>query len=89
MTVHVVGVGASLRTNPSYRDIQVTGIDCPDRMMLNNIAKVTGSIDAIGLGGRVVQAFLDEDGRQVAQAELTLDDVEGSQQVDVRVSALR
>ena len=78
--VHVIGVGASLRTNSSYRDIQVTGIDCPDRMMLNNIAKVTGSIDAIGLGGRVVQAFLDEDGRQVAQVELTLDDVEGSQQ---------
>ena len=26
-----VGVGASLRDNPSYRDIQVTGIDCPDR----------------------------------------------------------
>jgi uncharacterized membrane protein len=80
MTVHTVGVGASLRGNPSYRDIQVTGIDCPDRLMLNNIAKLTGSIDAVGLGGRVIQVFLDEDGRQVAQAELTLDDVEGSQQ---------
>ena len=80
MTVHAVGVGASLRGNPSYRDIQVTGIDCPDRMMLNNVARVTGSIDAVGLGGRVIQASLDEDGRQVAQVELTLDDVEGSQQ---------
>ena len=75
MTVHAVGVGASLRDNPSYRDIQVTGIDCPDRMMLNNVARVTGSIDAVGLGGRVIQPVLDEDGRQVAQAELTLDDV--------------
>ena len=81
MTVHTVGVGASLRDNPSYRDIQVTGIDCPDHMILNNIAKVTGSIDAVGLGGRVIQPVLEEDGRQVAQAELTLDDVEGSQQV--------
>ena len=81
MTVHTIGVGASLRDNPSYRDIQVTGIDCPDRMLLNNMAKVTGSIDAIGLGGRVIQPFLEEDGRQVAQAELTLDDAEGSQQV--------
>ena len=81
MTVHCVGVGASLRSNPSFRDIQVTGIDCPDRMMLNNVARVSGSIDAIGLGGRVVEAYLDEDGRQIAQAELTLDDAEGSQQV--------
>ncbi len=81
MTVHCVGVGASLRSNPSFRDVQVTGIDCPDRMMLNNVARVSGSIDAIGLGGRVVQAYLDEDGRQIAQAELTLDDIEGSQQV--------
>ncbi len=81
MTVHTIGVGASLRDNPSYRDIQVTGIDCPDHMLLNNIAKVTGSIDAVGLGGRVIQPILEEDGKQVAQAELTLDDAEGSQQV--------
>jgi len=81
MTVHTVGVGASLRDSPSYRDIQVTGITCPDRMILNNIAKVTGSIDAVGLGGRLIQPILEEDDRQIAQAELTLDDVEGSQQV--------
>jgi uncharacterized membrane protein len=81
VTIDTIGVGASLRDNPSYRDIQVTGIDCPDHVILNNIAKVTGSIDAVGLGGRVIQPVLEEDGRQVAQAELTLDDVEGSQQV--------
>ncbi len=81
LTVHCVGVGAGLRSNRSYRDVQVVGIDCPDRMMLGNVARVTGSIDAAGLNGRVIQAFLDEDGRQVASAELTLDEVEGSQQV--------
>jgi uncharacterized membrane protein len=81
LPVHAVGVGASLRNNLSYRDIQVTGIDCPDRMMLNNMARVTGSIEAIGLRGRVIQVYLDEDGRQIAQAEPTLDDIEGSQQV--------
>jgi uncharacterized membrane protein len=81
MTVHCIGVGASLRSNLSYRDVQVTGIDCPDRLLLNNVARVTGFIDAIGLGGRVVQVYLDEDGRKIAQAELTLDDKEGSQPV--------
>lgn len=80
VTVHCVGVGAGLRENRSYRDARVIGIDCPDRMLLGNAARVTGSIDAVGLGNRVVQVFLDEDGRQVAEAELTLDDTEGSQQ---------
>ena len=59
----------------------MTGIDCPDRLLLGNVARVVGSIDAVGLGGRVVQAYLDEDGQKVAQAELTLDDIEGAQQV--------
>jgi uncharacterized membrane protein len=81
IVVHCVGVGAGLRSNLSYRDIMVTGVDCPDRMTINNVARVTGSIDAIGLGGRVIRVFLDEDGKQIAQAELTLDDIEGSQQV--------
>ena len=81
LKVHCIGVGAGLRNNLNYRDVQVVGIDCPDRMMLGNAARVTGSIDAVGLNNRVVQAFLDEDGRQVAQAELTLDSVEGGQQV--------
>lgn len=81
MTVHAIGVGASLRDNPSYRDIQVTGIDSPDHLVLNNMARVTGSIDAVGLAGRVIQPILEEDDKPVAQAELTLDDAEGSQRV--------
>lgn len=81
MVVHSVGVGASLRSNLSYRDIQVTGIDCPDRMILNNVARITASIDAIGLGGRVIQVYLDEDGKQIGESELTLDEAEGAQQV--------
>jgi uncharacterized membrane protein len=79
--VHTVGVGASLRSDASYRDVQVTGIDCPDRLLLDNIAKITASVEGINLAGRVVQVTLQEDDRQVGQAELTLDAVEGSQQV--------
>ena len=78
--VYSVGVGASLRSNLSYRDVQVTGVDCPDRMLLGNIARVTGSVEAVGLDGRVVQVFLDEDDRQIGQIELTCDGAEGSQQ---------
>lgn len=82
MPVHTVGVGASLRSNASYRDLQVTGIDCPDRLMLNNKARITGSIEGIGLGGHVTKVILEDEGQQIQEVELTLDDVEGSQKVD-------
>ncbi|MGD0382683.1 MAG: glutamine amidotransferase [Thermoguttaceae bacterium] len=70
--VHCVGVGASLRNNVSYRDIQVTGVDCPDRLFLNNMARLTGTIEGIGLAGRVVQVELEEDGQKIAEKELTI-----------------
>lgn len=82
VVVHTVGVGASLRSNRSFRDVQVTGIDCPEQMPIHNKAKITGSVEGIGLGGRPVQVLLEEDGKQVAQRELTLDDIEGSQKVE-------
>ena len=79
--VHTVGVGASLRSDASYHDVQVTGIDCPDRLMLDNLAKITASVEGVNLAGRVVKVILEEDGQQRDQSELTLDAVEGSQQV--------
>jgi len=82
MVVHTVGVGASLRSDVSYRDVQVTGMDCPDRLMLNNMAKITASVEGIGLAGRVIQVVLEEDDETIDEAELTLDEVEGSQEVE-------
>ncbi len=82
MVVNTVGVGASLRNNLSYRDIQVTGVDCPDRLMVNNKAKITGMVEGIGLAGRVIKVVLEEDDKPIAEQELTLDGVEGSQKVE-------
>ncbi|MFZ5831320.1 MAG: glutamine amidotransferase [Planctomycetota bacterium] len=81
ITVHTVGVGASLRSNASHRDIQITGIDCPERLMLNNMAQIKASVEGIGLEGRVVQVLLHEDDSQIGAQELTVDDQEGSQEV--------
>jgi uncharacterized membrane protein len=72
VVVHTVGVGNSLRDSPSYRDVQVTGIDCPPELVVNNRARVRASVDSVGLTGRVVQVLLEEDGKTVAGAELTL-----------------
>lgn len=81
LTIHTVGVGDSLRNNRDFRDVQVVGIACPATLMLGNMAKVTASIDALGLGGHVVQVRCEEDGQLVAETELILDDLEGPQQV--------
>jgi uncharacterized membrane protein len=81
VVVHAVGVGNSLRGSPSYRDIQVTSLDCPEQLPVNNRARITAGIDAIGYGGRVVKVLLDEDGKPVAEQELVLDDIEGAQLV--------
>jgi uncharacterized membrane protein len=87
--VHAVGVGASLRSDVTYRDVQVTGIDCPDRLLLNNKAKITGSVDAAGLGGRVVRVVLEDDGQPLQDSELTLDDIEGAQKVEFQFTPTR
>lgn len=85
IVVHTVGVGASLRSDASYRDVQVTGIDCPEQMTVDNLAQITASIEGIGLAGRVLQVVLEEDGQPKAEAELALDDVEGSQEVQFEI----
>jgi uncharacterized membrane protein len=79
--VHTVGVGASLRSNVSYRDIQVTAIDCPDRLFLNNMARIKASVDGIGLSGHVVHVELEEDGRKIAEKELTIQSGDTPQQI--------
>ena len=79
--VHTVGVGSTLRSNASYRDLQITGLNCPDRLMLNNKARITATVEGIGLIGHVATVVLEEDGQEIQQVELTLDGIEGSQEV--------
>ncbi|NQU19851.1 MAG: VWA domain-containing protein [Candidatus Nealsonbacteria bacterium] len=80
--VHTVGVGASLRSDASYRDVQLAGMDCPDRLTLNNLARIKASIEGVGLEGRVIDVVLSEDDRQIDTVKLTLDAVKGSQEVE-------
>ncbi len=58
--VFTIGVGSSLSHDPSYRDIRITGVDCPERLFVNNQAKIAAQIDAVGLSGRVVRVLLEE-----------------------------
>jgi uncharacterized membrane protein len=81
LRIHAIGIGASLRTSASYHDVQVSGVNCPDRMTINNLARITASVEGIGLPGRVVQVELEEDGKKIAGQELTINPSGGSQSV--------
>ncbi len=78
--VYTVGVGSSLRNDVSYRDVRVAGLECPERMMLDNLVRVTASIEGFGLGGRVVDVILEEEGEPIAEQEIALGEL-GVQQV--------
>ncbi|MCS7305321.1 MAG: glutamine amidotransferase [Thermoguttaceae bacterium] len=82
VTIHTVGVGATLKSDVSYRDVQVTGLDVAERMLINNVAKIKVSVEGVGLPGRVVKVLLQEDEKEIAQQDLRLDEVEGAQIVE-------
>jgi uncharacterized membrane protein len=81
LVVHTVGVGNSLRDSHSYRDIQVTGLECAEQLPVNNQAKLTASVEGVGMAGRVVKVHFDQDGQPLGEAELVLDGAEGAQEV--------
>lgn len=79
--VHTVGVGNSLRNSPSYRDVSIAGVECPDQLPVNNRARVKGQVAHVGLTGRVVKATLEEDGKAVATSDLELKAGDAPQEV--------
>jgi uncharacterized membrane protein len=81
VVVHAVGVGNSLRNSPSYRDVRVTDLECPEQLPVNNRARITAHIGQAGLAGQVVKAALQEDGQQRDEAEVVLRDGNGLQEV--------
>ncbi len=106
--VYSIGVGTGLKSSSSFKDVQVSDIRVPDRMVLNNKARITAGIEAVGLEGRAVKVILEEDAsmaseptrgpkneteseavpaavpsarRKIAEQELTLDALDGAQDV--------
>lgn len=79
--IHTVGVGGSLSGEGVGRDVRLSGLDMPERLLLNNLAKITGTVEAVGLGGRLVSVLFERDGDVIDRQELTLDDQPGVQSV--------
>jgi len=81
VVVHAIGVGNGLRNSPSYRDARVADLDCPEQLPVNNRARITAHVGQAGLGGQVVKAILEEDGKPLDQAEIVLRDGDAPQAV--------
>ncbi len=59
--VYSIGVGTGLKSSSSFKDVQVSDIRVPERLTLNNKARITAGVDAVGLEGRLVRVVLEED----------------------------
>ena len=81
LVVDTIGVGNSLRQSPSYRDVRVADLDCPEQLPVNNMARITAHLGQSGLAGQVVKAVLEDDGKAADQADVVLRDGAGLQEV--------
>ena len=79
--VFAVGLGRTLQDGKSSRDVRVADLDVPEQMPVDNLARVSAYIDASGYPGQVTTALLEEDGHRVAEQEVVLDGVEGTQEI--------
>ncbi len=79
--VLAIGLGSALQDSNSARDVRIVDLNVPEQMPVENLARVKAYIDADGYPGQVTSALLEEDGIQVAEQELVLDGVEGTQEI--------
>jgi len=80
VVVHTVGIGTTFRSDATYRDVRVSGIDCPQRLMAGNLARITASVEAVGYPpGHVVRVVLEEDGQAIAEMDLPPSEGRGPQ----------
>jgi len=81
--IYALATGSDLRQNPTYKDVIVETVEAAEEFVVNDIAKVTAQVEAIGLGSSVVDVTLYQKDKQLATAQLTLDDRPGTQPLEL------
>jgi len=79
--VYTVGIGTDLTAQSGYQDISIDRVSAPDEATVNNVAKMTVEVEAMGLADRSVQVELREKDKPLAQTPLRLDGQRGTQAV--------
>ncbi len=77
--IYTVGIGTDLTAQSGYQDISIENVRAPEESTVNNIAKITVDIEAVGLADRGIQVELREADAPVASVPLRLDAAPGSQ----------
>ncbi len=84
--IYAVGVGTDLTAQSGYQDISIENVRAPEESVVDNIARLTVDVEAIGLADRSVEVQLREGQAHVAAEPLRLDAVPGSQSVTLTVT---
>lgn len=84
--IYAVGVGTDLTAQSGYQDISIKNVRAPAESVVNNVARLTVDVEAIGLADRSVEVQLREEGTLLAAEPLRLDAVAGAQSVTLTVT---
>jgi uncharacterized membrane protein len=72
LTIHTIGVGNSLKDSPSYRDLRIASLECPETMPQGNRTRVLARLAQTGMPGTVVPVTLTQDGTTLETKSVTL-----------------
>ena len=84
--IYTVGVGTDLTASSGYQDISIENVRAPEETIVNNLAKITVDVEAVGLADRSVEVELREGDAPVAAEPLRLDGLPGTQSVTLTLT---
>jgi len=84
--IYTVGVGSDLSAQSGYQDIAIEDVRAPEESVVNNIARITVDVEAVGLADRSVEVQLREGDTRLGAEPLRLDAVPGGQSVTLTVT---
>ncbi|MBI2193681.1 MAG: hypothetical protein HYU36_17025, partial [Planctomycetes bacterium] len=76
-----VGVGTILDRKERFRDVRLADLEAPKVVTLNQLAQVHAYVEASGFRDEMATVSLIQDGRELAQERVVLDDRPGAQKV--------
>jgi uncharacterized membrane protein len=84
--IYPVGIGTDLTAQSGYQDIAIQDVRAPEESVVNNIARLTVDVEAVGLADRSVEVQLREGETLLAAEPLRLDAAPGSQSIALTVT---
>ncbi len=84
--IDTVGIGTDLSAASGYQDIAIENVRSPEEATVNNVARMTVEVTAVGLPDRVVQVELSEGKTLITSEPLRLASQPGAQSVTLSLT---